>query len=92
MGAEHEASEQRAYHFFEGKGQKNTKKQEAIIPVVIHILHDDGTENITDAQVSRALQPLAHFIKPIRPGALANAQFPPVMQDATGQFHKPARW
>lgn len=58
MGAEHEASEQRAYHFFEGKGQNNTKKQEAIIPVVIHILHDDGTENITDAQVSRALQHL----------------------------------
>ena len=44
------------------------------------------------AKVSRALQPLAHFIKPIRPGALANAQFPAVMQDATGQFHKPARW
>ena len=44
------------------------------------------------AKVSRALQPLAHFIKPIRPGALANAQFPAVMQDATGQFHKPGRW
>jgi len=44
------------------------------------------------AKVSRALHPLAHFIKQIRPGALANAQFPPVMHDATGQFHKPARW
>lgn len=40
----------------------------------------------------RALQPLAHFIKPIRPGALANAQSPAVMNDARGRFHKPARW
>lgn len=40
----------------------------------------------------RALQPLAHFIKQIRPGALANAQFPVAMNDAKGQFHKPARW
>lgn len=42
--------------------------------------------------VSRALQPLAHFIKPIRAGALANAQFPATMTDATGTFRKPARW
>lgn len=44
------------------------------------------------ANVSRALQPLAHFMKPIRPGALANAQFPSVMQDAKGTFHKSNRW
>jgi len=44
------------------------------------------------AKVSRALQPLAHFIKPIRTGALANAQFPDAMVDATGAFQKPARW
>lgn len=42
--------------------------------------------------ISRALQPLAHFIKPIRPGALAQSQFPSQMQDAVGVFHKPARW
>jgi hypothetical protein len=44
------------------------------------------------AKVSRALQPLAHFTKPIRAGALANAQFPAVMRDAQGPFHKPPRW
>lgn len=44
------------------------------------------------AKVSRALLPLAHFVKPIRSGALANAQFPALMQDAQGPFHKPPRW
>ena len=43
-------------------------------------------------KVSRALQPLAHFTKQIRTGALANAQFPGVMHDAKGRFHKPPRW
>jgi len=44
------------------------------------------------AKVSRALQPLAHFIKPIRPGALAIAQFPDMMRDAQGLFHESTRW
>ncbi|HUZ14333.1 MAG TPA: NYN domain-containing protein [Caulobacteraceae bacterium] len=44
------------------------------------------------AKVSRALQPLAHFIKPVRPGALRNAQFPDQLADAVGVFQKPARW
>lgn len=44
------------------------------------------------AKVSRALQPLAHFIKPVRGGALARAQFPNQMQDAVGVFKKPQRW
>lgn len=43
-------------------------------------------------KVSRALQPLAHFIKPIRGGALANAQFPAQLRDAVGVFRKPGRW
>lgn len=42
--------------------------------------------------VSQALKPLAHFIKPIRSGAVANAQFPNVMTDRVGQFQKPGRW
>ena len=42
--------------------------------------------------VSQALRPLAHFIKPIRVGAIANAQFPNVLTDAVGQFQKPGRW
>lgn len=44
------------------------------------------------AKVSRALQPLAHFIRPIRPGALRNAQFPAQMTDADGAFQNPAQW
>ncbi|MGA0546966.1 NYN domain-containing protein [Brevundimonas sp. VNH65] len=42
--------------------------------------------------VSRALQPLAHFIKPIRSGALAAAQFPAQLTDSAGVFQKPVRW
>ncbi len=42
--------------------------------------------------VSQALRPLAHFIKPIRSGALANAQFPVSLVDAVGTFTKPGRW
>lgn len=43
-------------------------------------------------KVSRRLAPLAHFIKPIRPGALANAQFPQQLSDAVGAFQKPSGW
>ena len=43
-------------------------------------------------RVSGALAPLAHFIKSIRPGAIAAAQFPATMRDGTGTFSKPARW
>lgn len=42
--------------------------------------------------VSQALRPLAHFIKPIRAGAVAQAQFPSTLTDATGQFRKPGNW
>lgn len=44
------------------------------------------------ARISRALLPLAHFIKHIRPGALAKAQFSNQMTDAVGQFQKPPNW
>lgn len=46
----------------------------------------------THARMSMALRPLAHFIKPIRPGALANAQLPNALNDAVGRFQKPNRW
>jgi uncharacterized LabA/DUF88 family protein len=42
--------------------------------------------------VSAALRPLAHFIKPIRVGALANAQLPTQLADGHGAISKPARW
>lgn len=51
-----------------------------------------GILNPQSSRVSRTLQPLAHFIKPIRPWALANAQFPADMVDVAGAFQKPDRW
>lgn len=44
------------------------------------------------SRISRALLPLANFIKHIRPGALAKAQFPDLLTDAVGQFQKPVNW
>lgn len=41
---------------------------------------------------SAALRPLAHFIKPIRSGALAGAQLADTIMDAKGAITKPARW
>jgi len=42
--------------------------------------------------LSRQLQPLASFVKPIRQGVLASSQFPPLLMDAVGTFHKPPSW
>jgi uncharacterized LabA/DUF88 family protein len=42
--------------------------------------------------VSRALQPLADFVKRFGLNALANAQFPASITDAVGTFHKPQNW
>jgi uncharacterized LabA/DUF88 family protein len=41
---------------------------------------------------SRALLPHIDFIKPIRAGVLGASQFPAIMTDATGTFHKPPAW
>ena len=41
---------------------------------------------------SRSILPHIDFIKQIRSGALGASQFPATMQDATGQFTKPAGW
>lgn len=41
---------------------------------------------------SRALQPLATFLKRIRQSDLIASQFPPVMQDVKGTFTKPTSW
>ncbi|NCX23147.1 MAG: hypothetical protein EBX17_08200 [Betaproteobacteria bacterium] len=40
----------------------------------------------------RHQHPHIDFIKQIRSGALGASQFPATMQDATGQFTKPAGW
>jgi uncharacterized LabA/DUF88 family protein len=41
---------------------------------------------------SHELLKYATFVKPIRQGALAASQFPTVLTDATGTFHKPTSW
>ena len=41
---------------------------------------------------SRAILPHIDFIKQVRAGALGASQFPDNMQDATGNFTKPASW
>ena len=39
---------------------------------------------------SRALKPT--FFKQLRTSALVTSQFPPMLNDANGQIHKPAAW
>ncbi|HEX5239354.1 MAG TPA: NYN domain-containing protein [Sphingomicrobium sp.] len=43
-------------------------------------------------RISGALRPLADYVRQFGPSALAKAQFPTQMQDATGTFHKPRKW
>lgn len=43
-------------------------------------------------RISRALLPLANFVKPFGPTSLGTAQFPDQMTDANGQFQKPPGW
>lgn len=40
----------------------------------------------------QALETTAHFYKHIRESALASSQFPPVLTDRVGTFHKPSSW
>lgn len=41
---------------------------------------------------SRQIRKYARFVKPIRRGVLKHCQFPPILQDAQGTFHKPPEW
>lgn len=41
---------------------------------------------------SAVLKPQATFMKRIRQSDLAACQFPTILQDAKGQFHKPVIW
>jgi hypothetical protein len=45
-----------------------------------------------DKSLSRQLYQYASFVKPIRQSILQNSQFPPVLADSTGAFHKPKSW
>jgi uncharacterized LabA/DUF88 family protein len=41
---------------------------------------------------SRALAPIATFVKPVRAGSLAVSQFDDVLQDAKGEIRRPDAW
>ncbi len=58
-------------------------RQEMNLPV--GILNPHPTHSV-------ALKPLATFMKRIRQADVAACQFPPVLQDARGQIHKPSTW
>ena len=53
---------------------------------------DVGVFNPHRRNPSVALRQSATFFRPIRSGVLAASQFPPIMQDANGTFHKPNSW
>jgi uncharacterized LabA/DUF88 family protein len=41
---------------------------------------------------SQELNHVATFVKPIRQGVLSASQFPSILQDQDGSFHKPSSW
>ena len=51
-----------------------------------------GILNPRPASPSHELRKYATFVKPIRKGVLAASQFPRVLTDTTGSFHKPTKW
>jgi uncharacterized LabA/DUF88 family protein len=59
-------------------------KEELKIPV--------GVINPGQIHPSQVLLKMASFFKTIRGGVLAASQFPPVMRDSNGEFHKPDLW
>ena len=47
--------EQEAYDFFSQKTVAERSSQVLTVPVVVHIIHDNGPENLSDAQVQQAI-------------------------------------
>ncbi|NUO03075.1 MAG: hypothetical protein HUU01_20895, partial [Saprospiraceae bacterium] len=56
----YQQSEQRIYDFFASKTEPVAGKRMMVVtlPVVVHIIHDNGLENISDAQVLNGIQQL----------------------------------
>lgn len=63
-------------------------------PILVVIEEFQKTVGVINPHVkpSIALKNIAHFYKPIRDSALRSSQFPPVLTDGIGRFHKPASW
>lgn len=57
----HNLQEQQAYEYFKNKSAQSSGKpgvQVVTLPVVVHIIHDNGAENIPDAKVLAGIQQL----------------------------------
>lgn len=52
------AQEAQVFQFFSQNTASNAAKAVATVPVVVHILHDDGPENLSNIQVQQAIQRL----------------------------------
>ena len=82
MGAEPVPSRGLALAF---TGTKDMAKQRTVVYVDVGVINPQK-------QKCRTLEESATFYKHIRETALAASQFPAVLQDAAGTFHKPAKW
>ena len=63
----------------------------------IHIITEElklpvGVINPGQPHPSQVLLKTATFFKTIRQGVLSASQFPPIMKDSGGSFHKPLSW
>ena len=72
-------------------GKSNAQKSTLFIPVVVHVIHDNGTGNITDEQVADALRVLNLDYNRQNADAVAtrnttNAPFAPVAGDMQVEF------
>jgi hypothetical protein len=56
----HKTIDNAAYQYFSQNSNANTANHPAVItlPVVVHIIHENGLENISDAQVQAGIQQL----------------------------------
>lgn len=63
-------------------------------PIKIVLSHYHKSVGVLNPQKTpcKALQSVARFYKHIRESALQSSQFPPVLTDARGTFHKPRSW
>lgn len=58
------------------------------LPVGVANPHAENPRSRQSVQLRQA----ASFLKPVRQAALRKCQFPPVLTDAAGTFHKPLTW
>ncbi len=58
----------------------------------VGVINPQVRKGITDLHPSMQLKKTASFYKEISEEALRKSQFPPIMKDTVGEFHKPTSW